>query len=375
MKLRSITLTTGIFPPDIGGPASFISIFANELSKRGIDVTVITLSDDSHDDSHLPYKVIRINRKTKKPFRDIIVIKEIIKAATKSDLIFSNTLAFESAIAAKLSKKPFIQKIVGDIAWERANTSGRFKGNLEEYQKAHLDITSQLTNFYRNFAVKTSDLIITPSYYLKNIINMWDYPHEKVAVIYNAVEFEEADAKIPKEKFRILSVARLIPHKGIEAILRCLTKLDFEFEYVIIGDGPLKSELELLSHTLRVNTKFLGNISKKDVATWLANSDLFILNSSYEGLPHIVLEAMENGCPVIASNVGGTPEVLKDFVNGLLYEHNNIDELFDKINIIKNDEVLREKLVLNGKKFTEQFADVHEMVSAYMKIFQRIING
>lgn len=373
MKLRSITLTTGIFPPDIGGPASFIPILANELSKRGIDVTVITLSDDSHDDSHLSYNVIRINRKTKKPFRDIIVIKAIIKAATKSDLIFSNTLAFESAIAAKLSKKPFIQKIVGDIAWERANTSGRFKGNLEEYQKVHLGITSKLTNFYRNFAVKASDLIITPSYYLKNIINMWNYPLKKVAVIYNAVEFEEADAKIPKEKFRILSVARLIPHKGIEAILRCLTKLDFEFEYVIIGDGPLKDELESLSHTLRVNTQFLGNILKKDVATWLANSDLFILNSSYEGLPHIVLEAMENGCPLIASNVGGTPEIVKDSVNGLLFEYNNIDELFEKINLIKDDEKLRKTLVENGKNFTGKFADINKMVDQYIHTFEGII--
>ena len=121
MKLNKITLTTGIFPPDIGGPASFIPIFASYLTQNDIKVEVITLSDELQDDSNLPYKVIRISRKIKKPFRDMLVIREIIKSAKKTDLIFCNTLAFESAIASKISAKRLVQKIVGDLAWERAN--------------------------------------------------------------------------------------------------------------------------------------------------------------------------------------------------------------------------------------------------------------
>lgn len=372
-SLSSIVLCTGIFPPDIGGPASFIPILANELSNKGITVTVVTLSDNSYDDFHLPYKVIRINRKIKKPLRNIIVIKEIVKAAKNSDLIFSNTLAFESAVAAKLSNKKFIQKIVGDIAWERAHTSGRFKGNIEEYQISHLNIKSQLTNWYRNFAVKASDLIITPSYYLKNIVSMWNYPHDNISVIYNAVEFEEADDSKPKDKYRILSVARLIPHKGIEAILQCLAKVDFDYEYIVIGDGPLKNTLEQSALALGINASFIGNISKRDVATWLASSNLFILNSSYEGLPHIVLEAMENSCPVIASNVGGTPEVVQDCMNGLLFEYNNIDELLEKITLIRQNKLLRERLIQNGKDYTKEFANVNKMIEKYIHIVQEVI--
>jgi len=370
MKFNSITLTTGIFPPDIGGPASFIPIFADRLIKKGIYVEVITLSDEVVDDSNLAYKVVRISRKIKKPFRDFLVIKEIVKSAKKTDLIFCNTLAFESAIASKISGKKLVQKIVGDLAWERANVSGRFKGTLDEYQKANLCLKSKLTNIYRDFAVMQSNLIITPSNYLKNIVTGWGYKKDKIKVIYNAVEFEESDTIIKKDKFRIVTVARLIPHKGIDGILKTLAQLNFEFECVIIGDGPLKDNLIKLAKDLKLDVKFIQNLSKKEVANWLKSSDIFILNSSYEGLPHIVLEAMANDCPVIASRVGGTPEVVKNNKNGLLFEYNNIDQLKEKIMTIKNDAKLREKLIQNGKNFTKEFSDVEKMVERYIEIIE-----
>jgi len=374
MKLKSITLTTGIFPPDIGGPASFIPILAQKLSEKGIKVEVITLSDNKQDYSNLDYKVIPINREIKKPFRDLLVIKEIVKSAKNSDLIFSNTLAFESAIAAKLTKKKLVQKVVGDIAWERANSSGRFSGNLEEYQKAKLCFKSKLTNLYRNFGVNNSDFIITPSYYLKNIVSLWGYPKNKIEVIYNSVEFEKSVKIIPKtNRFRIISVARLIPHKGIEGIIKSLSKLDFDYEYILLGDGPLRRELENLAKKLNVNIVFKGNISKKEVANWLNSSDLFILNSSYEGLPHVVLEAMYNNCAVIASRVGGTPEVVKHMENGLLFEFNNEREIIKNIMLLKNNRKLRNKLIKNAKQFVIKFADVDFMIDRYIKIFEDIL--
>jgi len=373
MKLKKITLTTGIFPPDIGGPASFIPTFAEFLVQNGIEVDVITLSDKIQDYKNLTYKVIAISRKIKKPFRDILVVKEIIKSAKTSDLIFSNTLAFESAIASKISGKKLMQKIVGDLAWERANTTQRFKGSLDEYQKARLCLKSNLTNIYRNFAIKRSDFIITPSEYLKNIVKIWDYPTEKIEVIYNAALLQQSDKIIKKQKYRIVSVARLIPHKGFEAILKTLRKLNFDFEYIVIGDGFLKISLENLSKELKIDTKFIGNISKKEVADYLKNSDLFILNSSYEGMPHVVLEAMQNSCPVIASRVGGTPEVVKHNENGLLFKHNDIADLQKKIYSIKNDNILRDKLIKNAKLFTKEFANVDKMFNRYINAIEKLI--
>jgi len=370
MKLTSIVLTTGIFPPDIGGPASFIPIFANILVKKGIKVTVITLTDEDQDDSNLPYKVIRINREKTKIIRYILLINAIVKSAKSSDLIFSNTLAFESAIASIVSGKKLVQKIVGDIAWERANGSGRFLGSLEEYQGNAIDVKSRLTNFYRNFAVQRSHKIITPSYYLKDIVHGWNYPKNNIDVINNAVEFEDANKIIKKNKFRIITVARLIPLKGIETILQTLSNINFDFEYIIIGDGPLESKLKIMSNSLNLDTKFLGNISKKEVANWLRSSDICIQNSSHETMPHVLLESMENRCPVIASRVGGTPEIISHEKNGLLFEHNNIEELLSKIMQIKENNDFRIKLINQGVSFTREFSDVNMMVEKYIKVIE-----
>jgi len=371
MALKAITLTTGIFPPDIGGPASFIPLLAQKLYEKGIDVEVITLADDTKSILNYPYKVTRIPRYVKKPWRDFSVIKAIFVAAKKSDLIFSNTLAFESAIAAKLSGKKLIQKVVGDIAWERAYSSERFLGTLDEYQKAPLSLVSKLTNVYRNGGVFGSNLIITPSMYLKKIVQGWGFSKDKIEVVYNAVPLKKSTEIIPKETFRIISVGRLIPHKGFEGIIKALAKLDFTFEYIVIGEGFLKEKLLHLAQELGIKIKFLGVLSQSQVAIWLRSSDVFILNSSYEGLPHVVLEAMMNDCPIIASAVGGTVELVRDEDNGLLFHYNDIEMLVDKIYTIKNDRLLRKKLQENATLFARTFSSVEEMVDHYIEIFEK----
>ncbi|NWF66043.1 MAG: glycosyltransferase family 4 protein [Campylobacterales bacterium] len=371
-KLKNITITTGIFPPDIGGPASFVPLLASALAQKGVNVEVVTLSDESHDDSKYNFKVFRISRKIKKPLRDFLVIKKIIESAKKSDLIFSNTLVFEAVIASKVARKPLVQKLVGDIAWERANSSGRFKGNLEEYQVANLDFKSKLTNFYRNFGVFNSDFLITPSKYLKNIVQAWGYPDEKLGVIYNAVELKSYE-KTKSEKFKIVSVARLIPLKGIEGVIKALAKLDFEYEYTIIGDGPLKSEISNLAQNLNVKINFLGQVSKDEVAKELSRSDIFIQNSIHESLPHVVLESMANSCVVIASNVGGTGEIVTHKQNGLLFEYNNSEEIVKNIMLIKSNNDLKQQLIKNGLSFAKEFANVDKMVNLYIELFEKFV--
>lgn len=371
MKLKAITLTTGIFPPDIGGPASFIPLLAQKLYEKGVDVEVITLADDVTSALHYPYNVKRISRHIKKPWRDIHVINAIMASSKKSDLIFSNTLAFESAIAAKLSGKKLIQKVVGDIAWERAYSAGRFSGTLDEYQKVPVPFISKLTNIYRNIGVLGSDIIVTPSAYLKNIVHGWGFPQERIKIVYNAVSFEKSFTMLKKETFRILSIGRLIPHKGFEGIIKALAKVHFAFEYIVIGEGFLREPLLHLAKELGVNIQFLGALSQSEVAVWLRNSDVFVLNSSYEGLPHVVLESMMNNCPVIASAVGGTIELVHDEKNGLLFEYNDIEALLEKLYTLKNNIELKNKLVENAYLFVQTFSTIEGMVQCYIDIFEK----
>ena len=169
-----MTIVTGIFPPDIGGPASFVPLFAEALVKRNIELVVVTVADDPEAlINEYPFPIKIISRKIPKFRRILLVVKSIVKCSGSSQVIFSNTMDFEAAIAAKLLRIPHIQKVVGDLAWERACLSGRFNGSIDEYQLATHSWKSKLTDMYRSFPVVLANQIITPSEYLKKIVLGW----------------------------------------------------------------------------------------------------------------------------------------------------------------------------------------------------------
>lgn len=96
--------------------------------------------------------------------------------------------------------------------------------------------------------------------------------------------------------------------------------------------------------------KFLGSVSREEKWKLYGLSDLFVLPSIHEALGLVILEAMSIGLPVIASNVGGIPEVVKEGYNGLLFEPSNWKDLADKITLLLNDDEMRERIGKNAKK-------------------------
>jgi glycosyltransferase involved in cell wall biosynthesis len=115
-------------------------------------------------------------------------------------------------------------------------------------------------------------------------------------------------------------VCRLTGWKGVDGLIRTLPELGPDVGLVVVGDGPLYGELTALASHLGVSdrVRFLGTVPRERVASLLRACDLFVLNSSYEGLPHVILEAASAGLPVIATDAGGTREVVHDLANAQL---------------------------------------------------------
>ncbi len=135
-RKSNILIVTGIFPPDIGGPASYVPKIASELSKRGWKVTVLTLSDFlNHDDSDYSFRVIRLLRPQKKWRRVPQTIWAIARYAEDADVLFANGLFLESVVAARWKRKPLVMKIVGDWAWERGVNKGWTADSIDDFQK------------------------------------------------------------------------------------------------------------------------------------------------------------------------------------------------------------------------------------------------
>lgn len=318
-----LCITVGIFPPDIGGPASYVSRMAAALVRRGHTVTVVCLSDSTdQDDSGYPFRVLRLRRSLFKPARWVATAGAILRIARGSDAIFANGLGFEAAVAARASGRRIVHKVVGDTAWERARLRGWFSGTVEQYQSAPKGVLFGSLDWIRAVPLRWADGVIVPSRYLARIVEGWSINRRRIQVIYNATDDIEPIPRppLPATAYKtVMTVCRLVPWKGVEGLLRILADLP-GIRLVVIGDGPMRTALEGLAESRRVADRvlFLGDAPRDHVPGYLRQAELFVLNSTYEGLPHTVLEAMAAGIPVIATDVGGTGELVTDGTTGRL---------------------------------------------------------
>ncbi|XOB42183.1 MAG: glycosyltransferase family 4 protein [Candidatus Nealsonbacteria bacterium] len=368
---RKIVFATGIFPPDIGGPATYVEKLVNELVQRRFEVSVITFSDNKIEKKY-DFSVISISRKYPKAIRYFIYFLKLLKLAKNKDVIYSQnqtSAGFPSVLVSKILKKRLILKVVGDAAWESyANRVGEFD-NIEIFQRKKYDFFTELIREIRNFVAKNADKIITPSYYLKNIISDWGVLKEKIEVIYNALGFsvdldiskEQAQNKIEIKGNIILSIGRLCSWKGFETLIDIvpdLLKENPNFKLIIVGEGEERKSLEekIKKLGLESNVKLTGRIINKNIPLYFKSSEMFILNSEYEGLSHVLLEAMQAGVPIIVSNRGGNPEVIENNFNGFLVEYNNKEQIRRVIINLHNDKELQKTFIRNSKERLKKFS-------------------
>jgi len=175
----------------------------------------------------------------------------------------------------------------------------------------------------------------------KKLINL-GASSNKIDVILNGVDFSlfqlrnkievRSSLSIPKYKKLIVYVGRLSEEKGVKVLIDAARLLKKEgtidLKVVIIGDGPLRSNLE--NEAIHKNCSFisfLGFLNLGDISKWLNAADLLCLPSLSEGCPNVILEALCSGLPVVASNVGGIPELITESENGMLFKPGDSNQL------------------------------------------------
>ncbi len=352
-----ICLPTGIFPPDIGGPASYVPRISGALTERGHTVRVITLSDAPQDDSRFPFAVDRIPRGMARLPRMAKTIAAIARAARTADVVFANGLFIEAVLARAFARRPLVMKVVGDWAWERATLNHRTQDPPEDFQRRRQRPRDEAVKRLRAWVTRRARKVIVPSQFLAEVVIAWGVARERIAVIYNAPETTGAQATglPPFTGQTIVTVGRLIPLKRVDMLLRVLGSLP-GVRLVVAGEGPERAALESEAATLGLGSRavFLGAVTPAAVAGLLRASDLFVLNSIHEGLPHVVLEAFAAGTPVLATRVGGTPEVVEHGVSGWLISSGDEAELERGLRMLLGDRALRERLREGGRRALQE---------------------
>jgi glycosyltransferase involved in cell wall biosynthesis len=143
----------------------------------------------------------------------------------------------------------------------------------------------------------------------------------------------------------LVFAGRLGPQKALGTLLHALVEVP-DATLVVAGDGPEREPLEQLTRTLGLDGRvtFLGAVPRERVLRLFGAADACVVPSAWENLPHTVVEALAVGCPVIATSVGGVPEVVRDGENGLLVAPGDSRALANAIARLLSDDALRERL-------------------------------
>ncbi len=375
-----ILITVGIFPPDIGGPASFVPKIANLLSKSGNEVTVICLTDKYQLDNE-NFNIVRILRKQNLVIRWFRTIFQILKHGLKSDLIFVNGLPMESYIANLLLRKKLYRKIVGDWAWERGMNRKLINESFDDFQNNKHSLHLEIAKFSRGWTATKAHLVITPSNHLKDIVKNWGVSDEKIKVIYNGTvlgKTKKEDIQVSPVKLKLITVGRLAPWKNIDIMLETFAKykkLRNDFIFYIVGSGPEEVSLKELTRKLDLEEEvvFTGQLDKQSLSQFYKKSHIYLQGSSYEGLPHVILEAISHNLSIISTPIGGTNEVLMNGRNGWIWQLRNsfkpvkedllkiIEELtnnMEKDNLMKKNAMIHLHKLFNEEKNLKMYLEI-----------------
>jgi len=373
-----VLVTVGIFPPDIGGPATFVpkiaKYFQDELN---YEIEILTLSDNKNSNINDDFSVKRIDRNLPIIYRWLKTIFTIYKLGKNKDLIFVNGLGTEATIANIFLNKKIIRKIVGDPVWERAYSKAKISESFDEFQVKNYGLSISLQKKVRSFSIKKTDIVITPSQHLKNFILNLGFKN-KIEIINNGVLIPEENTNIfTNDQINITIVSRLVSHKNIEKIIKAISDLNSPLINLnIIGDGPELNQLQKIS--LESNNKdniiFHGKLNRDEIDHIFLNSDIYIQASNYEGLPHSLLEAMSYGIPVLCTPVGECKEILgnedRGYILDLPVSKNNIKS---KISQIIGEKDIANKKGERGKDFINEKYNLTNSFNLYKNLFTRLL--
>ena len=244
-----VLLVSGIYSPDIGGPATFVPKLRSFLEINGLRTFLITLGSATEEGP----SSFRLARGTFFPVRFLRTILKIRSQIDENTYIFANGLHEEVAIALIGKRNRATAKIVGDPVWERQRNKKKTTLEIDEFSKSKLTLITSLQRELLNWSLKKFDAVIVPGKNLRSTVLSWDLNLPEITVIDNGVEISKEEHSGKKE-FDVIAVSRLVPWKNLNVLIEACADLGLRLK--VVGDGPARTELEDLTLKRSARTKY-----------------------------------------------------------------------------------------------------------------------
>lgn len=367
MKIAFITFE---YPPLIFGGAGIYAInLANRLANLGHFVTIFTPSIGNFDEDVIVTKNLKVKRikiSERLPFRALqfwLFLPGIIKkfeTESEFDIIHVNGNSYW--FLKKLSNAPHVLTVHHLVLDSIRSNNLKFIKRIQDMGGENSIFSSLIENRCINSANK---IIAVSKFTQTQIVRNYRLKANDIEVIYNGTNLNNYiyNGELEEIKTRwnlddrpiILFVGRIDdPRKGLLSLLvafkKVLTKIDAIL--LVVGKGEQK-EARQLSEALGIssNLLFVGFLSQADLKKCYALCNIFVSSSRLEGFGLTILEAMDAGKPIVATNVGAIPELIKDRENGILVAIDDMDSLSDSIYLLLKDELLAEEIGRRNKQY------------------------
>lgn len=354
-----------------GGAETVLLNIAGSIDKNRFNPTVVL-----HKSKWLHEQLLKNEIETEiipsKRSWDMVFLLKFIKYCRryKIDLIHSHLFGANlySCLAGAILRIPVITTFHNELY---------FQGRLERFMALKSFII-------RNFSAQ---MVFVAEYMKKDYIKQSKFPDNKSLTVYNGIELKtDIDSSSLKKELGILDDDLLVGHianlrapKGHRYLIKAASLICKNFpnaKFLLIGDegdGIIKKEIEdfIAESGLGENIRLLG--FRKDVNRLLQLIDVFVLSSTSEGLPLSVIEAMASSKPVVATNVGGLPEIVIPDRTGYLVEPQNAEALAEKLEFLLENEALRNRMGRAGRKIIEEQYSLKTMIDNYQNLYEELL--
>jgi glycosyltransferase involved in cell wall biosynthesis len=358
-----ILIVSGIWPPDVGGPASHGPEVGRFLLDRGHRVTAVTMSS-SLLQGDAPFPVLRISRDLPIYRRMTETAAAIARAARAADVVYATGMYSRAAVAARLRGVKLVIKLASDPAYDRMRNWGMFDGSLEDFQRERSGARASFLSWLRDSALSSAEAVIVPSDYLRRIALEWRIPPERVRVIPNAAPEPNGLASRQELRRRLGLTAPTAVFTGRFARAKNLPLAVAAVAHtrgvrlVLVGDGPERPRISeaVQRYGVQERVTLLPPRSREEAIEWLRAADAAILSSDWENLPHAVLEALAVGTPVVSTAVGGVPELVQHGATGLLVPPGEPQTLARALEEAVRNEELHRRVSEGAQAFASRYS-------------------
>lgn len=251
-------------------------------------------------------------------------------------------------------------------------------------QRAHRELTPR--NYKR--LVHVSDrmahaIVVNCEFLRKHLEHDENIPSRRIYLCYNGIDLDKFQASrglcqpaLGGSPLVIGTVCGLRPEKDLPTLLKAFAQVRARqpgMKLAVVGSGPMLADLQSLASSLGIQADCVFESATQNVTDWLHSIDIFVLPSRSEAFSNSIMEAMACGCAVIASNVGGNPELVKDGDTGLLFEAGDAAGLASAIANLVDSEELRRKLSASGERMIRQEFSIGASARRMGEIYEGLI--